>query len=84
MRYKILVNGDFQKDFVEKIVDAKKRIYCQFMTFEGDDSGLKISKRLIDAKKQGVDVKVIIEQPRYTLRLDYSSTSLWLTERGPR
>lgn len=61
MRYKILDNGDFQRDFEEKIVNAKKKIYCQFMTFEGDDSGLKISKILIDAKKRGVDVKVIID-----------------------
>lgn len=61
MKYKILIDKQFPKRLYEKIGSAKKRIYCQFMTFEGDSAGLKLSRELIKAKKRGVDVKVIID-----------------------
>ncbi|MCS7259090.1 MAG: phosphatidylserine/phosphatidylglycerophosphate/cardiolipin synthase family protein [candidate division WOR-3 bacterium] len=61
MNYKILVDEEFPQDLYQKLDRAQKRIYMQFMTFEGDGAGLELAQKLIEAKKRGVDVKVLID-----------------------
>lgn len=61
MNYTILIDDEFPRDLYQKIAQAQKRIYVQFMTFEGDSAGWQLAQKLIAAKKRGIDVKVVID-----------------------
>ncbi|MEO0072632.1 MAG: phosphatidylserine/phosphatidylglycerophosphate/cardiolipin synthase family protein [candidate division WOR-3 bacterium] len=61
MNYQILVDDEFPKDLHAKVEEAQRRIYMQFMTFDGDQAGLALAQRLIKAKERGVDVRVVID-----------------------
>jgi cardiolipin synthase len=61
MKYEILVDEEFIIDLYDKLSQATERIFMQFMTFEGDSAGLELSEKLIEAKKRGIDVRVVID-----------------------
>lgn len=52
MKYNILIDKNFQKEFINSIKKAKKRIWVQFMTFEGDNAGLELAQELIIKKNK--------------------------------
>jgi len=56
------VKKEFWDDFYNELDSAKKRVYVQFMTFEGDKTGLKLANKLIELKKRGLEVKVLIDR----------------------
>ncbi len=62
MKYVLLVNNEFEKDLYNELNKCKKRVFMQFMTFEGDKTGLKLADKLILLKKRGVDVIVLIDR----------------------
>jgi len=62
MKYELLVKKEFWNDFYNELGSAKKRVYVQFLTFEGDKTGLKLAKELIELKRKGLDVKVLIDR----------------------
>lgn len=57
----ILESKNFYKDILTKTSTAKKHIYMQFLTFEGDSKGIELSKKLIKAAESGVDVYLQID-----------------------
>lgn len=59
--YRLLVDGEFQKDLHEKLASARKRIYVQTLAFDGDAAGLPVAKKLKEAALRGVEVKVLID-----------------------
>lgn len=61
MKYKLLVKNEFWNDLYKELENSKKKVYLQFMTFEGDKTGLKLSNKLIELRKKGVEVKVLID-----------------------
>ncbi|MBS4015846.1 MAG: phosphatidylserine/phosphatidylglycerophosphate/cardiolipin synthase family protein [Candidatus Latescibacteria bacterium] len=61
MQYQLLVDEQFRVDLFEKLARAKKRVYMQFMTFEGDQAGLTLAAKLIELKNTGIDVRVVID-----------------------
>lgn len=62
MNYELLANNEFEKDLYKELNKCKKRVLMQFMTFEGDKTGLKLADKLILLKKRGVDVIVLIDR----------------------
>lgn len=61
MKYELLVDEEFWKDMYVELSRAKKEIYMQFMTFEGDKTGLELEETLKKAAKRGVKIKVLID-----------------------
>lgn len=59
--YKLLIKNEFWTDIYKELDRVKKRVYLQFMTYEGDKTGLKLSKKLIELSKKGVEVKILID-----------------------
>ncbi len=43
------------------IEDAKSSLYVETFIFHNDESGKKVAEKLVEKKKQGVDVKVLID-----------------------
>ncbi len=62
MKYELLIKEKFWKNLYNSLDKSKKRVYMQFMTFEGDRTGLKLANKLIELKKRGVDVKILIDK----------------------
>ncbi|MFH1915988.1 MAG: phosphatidylserine/phosphatidylglycerophosphate/cardiolipin synthase family protein [Nanoarchaeota archaeon] len=60
--YELLLEGEFTKDFLERLRLARSRIYLQMMTFEADASGKQVFGLLLKAKKRGVDVRIIVDK----------------------
>lgn len=53
--------SDFLAMRYAMISKAKRSIRMQYFTFWGDESGWEIGKKLIELKKQGIDIKIIID-----------------------
>lgn len=64
MRYQLLVRDEFWDDLYHELEHAQRRVTMQFMTFEGDETGLRLVRKLIELRERGVEVKVLID--RYT------------------
>ncbi len=79
MKYELLVNNEFEKDLYKELNKCKKRVLMQFMTFEGDKTGLKLADKLKLLKKKGVDVIVLID--RFT---DYYVSDTYHTKKKVR
>jgi cardiolipin synthase A/B len=67
MSYKLLFVNEFEKDLEQELLNAKKRIYIQFMTFEGDKAGQRLAKNIITSHQTNkTDTRILID--RYTDR----------------
>jgi len=62
MEHELLSDKNFWEDLYRELNKSKKKVYMQFMTFEGDKTGLRLASKLIELKKRGVDVKVLIDR----------------------
>ena len=58
---KLLISDNFWADLYHRLDNCKKEVCMQFMTFEGDATGLKLADKLIALSKKGVKVRVIID-----------------------
>lgn len=63
-RYQLLINDEFWDDMYRELDRARERVYMQFMTFEGDETGLRLGRKLKEVKGKGPDVKMLVD--RYT------------------
>ncbi len=61
MPYKLLIDGEFKKEFFKSLKNAKSHVELQFMTFDGDSVGLKVSQILKKLVKRGVRARVLID-----------------------
>ncbi len=61
MPYKLLIDSAFKKEFFKSLKNAKHHVELQFMTFDGDSVGLKVSSMLKQLAKRGVNVRVLID-----------------------
>ncbi|MBL7716128.1 MAG: phosphatidylserine/phosphatidylglycerophosphate/cardiolipin synthase family protein [Bdellovibrionales bacterium] len=60
-KLKVLANGDSFKEKLRLIQDAKKFFIGSVMVFGCDESSQKMIEALAEKKKQGVDVRLILE-----------------------
>ncbi|MAG36512.1 MAG: hypothetical protein CL878_09765 [Dehalococcoidia bacterium] len=60
-KFRLLVDDEFQQAFFDHLDRAKRRIYVQCMTFEGDAAGWAVAGKLLQAKARGVDVRVVVD-----------------------
>jgi len=79
MRYELLVNDEFWDDLYRELEQVKRRVVMQFMTFEGDEVGLKLAGKLIELRGKGIDVRVLID--RYT---DFFISNKYYTDESVR
>jgi len=62
MRYELLIKNEFWNDLYMELDNTKNRVFMQFMTFEGDETGLKLANKLIELRNKGIEVKVLIDR----------------------
>ena len=84
-----LPRADYRKQLFEELRRAQKSVfvimYEMSVTFHDRDEPLKIADALIDARKRGVDVRVLFEDPGSGFILDCNSGAAeYLTENGVR
>lgn len=72
--YALVMNAEFIDQLHQRIERATRRIYIQVMTYDGDDAGLGVSERLIDAAARGVDVRLIVDSFAFRYISDTRST----------
>lgn len=57
----LLADGGFWRSLYADLESARERVYMQFMTFEGDETGLELAEKLVEVAGRGVEVKVLID-----------------------
>lgn len=61
-QFKLLRGAEiFQRALVEATNRCQAQLYAQFMTFEGDNSGVTFAKLLTNRAEAGVDVKMMVD-----------------------
>lgn len=61
-RIQFLVDGDEAFSKIREYVDsAQKSIFLEMFIYHDDQTGWDLAKRLVEKKKQGVDVKVLVD-----------------------
>jgi cardiolipin synthase len=61
-RVELLVDGKEAFDKIREYIDsARQTVLVEMFIFHDDPTGWDIAKRLVDKKKQGVDVKVLLD-----------------------
>jgi len=58
---KLYIEEEFWTDLYERLDSCQEEIYIQFMTFEGDKTGLELSAKLIELAAKGIKIKVLID-----------------------
>jgi len=58
----LLVDGkEAFKKMYENIASAKQSVYVEMFLFHGDQAGWDMAKQLVEKRKEGVDVKVLLD-----------------------
>lgn len=58
----LLVDGkEAFKKMSENIASARQSVYVEMFLFHGDQAGWDMAKQLVDKRKEGVDVKVLLD-----------------------
>ena len=60
-KFQVLVDKDFEKDLFLTLKTSKKEIYLQFLTFEADKIGNKLSEILLEKVKKKIKIKILID-----------------------
>ncbi len=68
------MNEEFVDTLHRGIDEAVSRIFVQVMTFDGDDAGLGVAKRLLAAAERGVDVRLTVDLFAFRYVSDIRST----------
>jgi cardiolipin synthase len=58
---KLLIGHNFWTDLYLRLENCKSEIKIQFMTFEGDETGLKLANKLIELSKRNIKIQVLID-----------------------
>jgi cardiolipin synthase len=58
---KLLISAHFWADLYNRLDSCENEVRMQFMTFEGDETGLKLANKLIELSKKGIKVKLIVD-----------------------
>lgn len=58
---KLYIEEEFWADLYSRLDKCQSEVYLQFMTFEGDKTGLELAKKLMELTKRGVKVRVLID-----------------------
>lgn len=61
-KLKLLVNGDSYNEKMRQVKSAKKSILVGVMTFASDETSFALIDALIEKKKEGVDVQIMLEK----------------------
>ena len=60
-RFEVLTTEAFVDDLHRNLRAARKRVAIQLMTFDGDQAGLPVADRLLEAAERGVDVQLLVD-----------------------
>jgi len=58
---KLLVGNQFWDDLYYRLDNCKSTVVIQFMTFEGDETGLKLANKLIELSKRKIKIQLLID-----------------------
>lgn len=81
------------KEMLSAIEQSKVKIDVQFMTFEGDSIGIEFANNLVNAKKRGVEVRVLIDsytdfilsdKPLFSPHLPHTYFKLWQEKKATK
>lgn len=60
--FQLLVGAeDFLIELAASLRDCRERLYVQFSTFEGDNSGKRVARMMMESANAGVDVHLIVD-----------------------
>jgi len=57
----LLVKEEFWNELYKSLDVAEKNVFMQFMTFEGDSTGLKLARKLLELKKKGIEIILLVD-----------------------
>lgn len=57
----LYIEEEFWTDLYKRLDVCQREIYIQFMTFEGDKTGLELSTKLIELARKGIKINVLID-----------------------
>ena len=74
--------NDAYNNLIRIMDEAKKTLFVETFIFHNDDSGLKVANKLIEKKKQGVDVRVLVDGLGLKAKSGDSKICDYLTSNG--